>query len=567
MKKLKTFLTVILLSAMLITALVSCNDKTPSEEDKNPEFDISAYQIIRIDASNQTLTDMTVKFKKSIKEHVKSDLKVGTDYVKRGEELDENTDKNAKEILIGDTNRSASIAAVAELNEKGYEKGFIIKVTDNKIAIVGTSDNDTVLGLKYFITNYVLKSEKDNMLPIKSGDTFSKENGDIIHIGADLEMVVLEKLSTIYNPGKKSQVWTPYCKVIKLECQPDNKNNGILLATHEQRGGSHSSDTLNRYPVFSSSDDGDTWKRIAWVNDNHNKGAIVGWQPSLYELPADVGEYKAGTVLMGTCTRIQGTATMMVTHASKDCGKTWKTLGNVAVGGPWRDVQNESDGLYEPVYLYEEETKRLYCFYSDEIENGADGHSQRLVYKYTTDLVNWSDIYEMVACDEFDLRPGMVAITRMGDGRYAMAYELGHYGAHGHYPIFIKYTDRLDDWGDPNDVGVPVSHGEKIPGSAPAIAWTPDGGEKGTLFLMSSGKTGKYDTNTWSDLFISFDYGETWTSIENPIPTMGNDNINGVSYSSGMYVDKNGTLYHANNTQVAEKTMSSMALMVIIKVY
>ncbi len=566
MKKFKLFLTVLLIISTLIMMLVSCkekNDGTPSVSTPAEESDmtnITGYKIVRKDKANDTLKKMVSNFKKSILDATKADLEVTTDFIKGGEAPDENTDKNAKEILVGETNRSTSISALNKLSEKKYENGFIIEVVENKIIILGTSDNDTVLGLKYFINNYVITSKNENTLLVKVGDTFDKENGKILYTSANLDMVVLEKYSTVIDPGKKSQAHFTYPKIIKLENQPDEKNNGILLATNEQRT-TNASDSQYRYPIYKSTDDGDNWERIAFVADEVNKNLTVGYQPYLLELPEDMGEFKKGTIFMSGCSYTSN-KTAMVLYYSTDIGATWTTWGNVATGGGYSadNSQLASSGVWEPILMYDDDTNRLYCMYSDELD---DEHSQRLVYKYTTDMKNWSDTYEMVACSNKMLRPGMIAITKMGNGKYALIFEM--VGMNGN-PVYIKICDALDNWGDVSDYGKPVASGSKSLGSSPVIAWTPDGGECGTLFMTGSHMASGGDGVNRCEMFMSFDYGKTFVTMANPIHNMVNPQVHS-GYSPGMYVDKDGYLYYVNDPERDKGAFAEKLDFVKIKVY
>jgi hypothetical protein len=171
----------------------------------------------------------------------------------------------------------------------------------------------------------------------------------------------------------------------------------------------------------------------------------AGYQSYIYELPADVGEFKKGTLIFTGCCHSKKNTKLPI-YTSTDLGKTWTGHGNVAIGNGFNDGGWSSDGIWEPVVMYE--NGRLYCFYSDELENGnpsthAGGHNQRLVYKYTTDMKNWSEIHEMVALDDPALRPGMVELTRMGNGKWALAYEMvGEKGS----PIYLKFAEALDSW-------------------------------------------------------------------------------------------------------------------------
>ena len=66
-----------------------------------------------------------------------------------------------KEILIGETDRPESAAALALLNTEG----FAITYTDGKIAIVGTNPAQTICGVNYFTEKYLDGSGKAADLP------------------------------------------------------------------------------------------------------------------------------------------------------------------------------------------------------------------------------------------------------------------------------------------------------------------------------------------------------------------------------------------------------------------
>ena len=354
MNKIKSLIAFALVLSMLALCIVSCSKPQESPDDTTPTnyTDISTYSIVRVDSASGQLPNITSAFKKILLEYTKAALTVSTDYVPRNETLDE----SGNEILIGDTNRKASIEALEELKAEGFDNGYIIKAIDNKIVIVGMNDNDTILGIKYFINNYVMKSEKENTLPIKSGDSVIEKTGKLLYMTDTFDAVVLEEMTDIWSPTtKKSNEQCTYGKIIKLE--HNGANNGILIATHETVGW-----TDGRYPIYRSTDDGKTWEEISRISDSLNKKSVPGWQPYLFELPADVGTFKEGTLLYAGCSRINNMAqTAMTLYKSTDLGETWKAFKNV-------DIVNGGIGygLWEPVLMYEEETGRVYCFYSDD---------------------------------------------------------------------------------------------------------------------------------------------------------------------------------------------------------
>lgn len=346
----------------------------------------------------------------------------------------------------------------------------------------------------------------------------------------------VEHQSDIFLPaGTHTADVCEYTSIIQLNHQKNPDDNGKLLATFEWWG--------NAYPIFESADDGQTWEQIGSVTDDLNSGYYGEWMPFLYELPADIGEFEEGTVIFAatSITEAEVTGSTITLYKSDDLGRTFHAFCNVdeAGGIDW--------GVWEPYLIYDEESGRLFCFYSDDSD---PVHSQKLVYKYSTDLVNWSEKYECVACDDPELRPGMVSVTKMGNGEYFMAYEM--VGIDGN-PIYCKRSASLDNWDDIADYGTIVSAAGKTFGSSPYAAWSPAGGKCGTLIVTAHHMV-KGKSSTGTDMFLSFDYGKTFAPVDNPLPyTWKGHEKSG--YSPSLFVSSDGaTLYYVNNPSGYDST-------------
>lgn len=346
----------------------------------------------------------------------------------------------------------------------------------------------------------------------------------------------VETVSDVYIPEETDgNIVREYPTIIKLRHQENEEDNGKLLASFEKWG--------DTYPIYISEDDAESWKYVSTVKDNLNEGYWNEWMPFLYELPADIGSYKKGTIILAA-TSILGfgenvSKSTITLYSSTDIGKTFNAFCNVdeAGGIDW--------GVWEPFLIYEEETGRLFCFYSDDSD---PEHSQKLVYKYTTDLMNWSEKYECIACEDPSLRPGMISIAEMGNGEYLMVYEM--VGISGN-PIYCKRTTKLDDWGDIEDYGKVITAAGKTLGSSPYVIWSPKGGENGTLFLVAHHHV-RGESKTGTDMFISLDYGKTYIPVANPLPYT-HDTSERCSYSPSFYLSEDGaTLYYANSVPCYE---------------
>lgn len=363
--------------------------------------------------------------------------------------------------------------------------------------------------------------------------------------------LTIEKKYIFASPNDPSSAFSfSYPTMIRLA--HNGKNNGMLIASHAALYGSRDD---NGYRIYRSNDDGDSWEIISRAVDDHTQYVHESiLQPCLFELPCDMGEFKEGTLFLGGCSRgnfpDKKPMTAMALYYSLDLGVTWKAYHTLAVGGG----AVETEGVWEPFFIYEEQTGRVYCFYSDEsnasgTKNGPK--AQELVYKYTTDMVNWSDLGIAISCtDRENFRPGMVAISKTPIG-YVMSYEL--VGISGS-PTYCKVTKKLDDWGDIADVGYAVvSRDGKSMGTAPWSAWTPVGGENGMLFSVANHMIEcEAIDGTGTDMFVSFDYGKTNIAIENPSKFVQNRK-NKLSYSSYIGFSEDGrTMYYMNSVNLGK---------------
>ena len=551
MKTFKRVGALLIVAVMLLAALVACGSgkKDDKNDDKNDDksgeeisdfIDVSKYTIVRPEVASRNIVGVTSKLKTSIKDSCKADIKVVTD--------DES--ETEYEILIGKTNRSVSSDIASSLSKAAKKEAFAISVNGTKIVIVGISDDDTLIGVNHFINEYVDKSKGEKTLALKKGDTtVLKQTGKLHYVSPNYDAVVIEKTATAATPSSPiSSDFFNFSKIVKLEHQSDESKNGMLFVTSESK-------PSTRYPLFRSEDDGKTWTSLPRIGDAV-LNASTGYQPFLFELPVDMGDYKAGTLLFAANTISPG-KTNLILQASTDFGETWESLGVVAQGGSYNGITYASEGLWEPFIVYEEETGRLYYTYSDETD---PKHNQKLSYKYTTDLKKWSEDGDMCALG--DLRPGMVSLTRMGNGKWALVYEMINNNVNGlHENIHIKFADSMTSW-DVADKGTPVSSGGAGLAGAPSVVWVPGGGECGTLIVTAVYDWGTVYSDTACTFFVSFDYGKTFTVMDNPLHVKGP----ATGYSTGFYVDKEGSLYYVNNTEYIQSVNDKM-LMAKIKVY
>ena len=546
MKNTKTLLkavSVILCSTFLFSALIGCTDE-PTETPATPEgfMDISGFTIVRPDNTTDHIIDYTASLKKAIKDNIGAELTVSLD----------DTAESEKEILIGATNRAASALALEKLAEATSEDSYIIDITENKICIVGTTDNATLRAIKIFKEEYVDISAGKGALDLSAGTTKAKnyktDRIEVLDNGLEIEIchdavTIVEECSEWYLGGIKMEVTNlGYPKGVTLQHQKNPEDNGKII--------SHLfvSDKLGpktKSCVVESSDGGKTWKIISRPTEQNAMNKAHGLEPGnmsqIYELPEAVGDYPAGTLVYANGSLSYGLRTEIWMWYSTDCGRTWRQTAQIAT---MPNTDSEGKGVWEPYAIYD--NGYLYCFYSDQTNPTYD---QALTFRRSKDGVNWEEPKYVCTFEGKQEGPGMIIITKMGNGEFFAAYEYyGKAGAHAKGQIYYKKTRDLNDWGDPTDIGTMIrSDGYEIIG-APACLWIPAGGECGTLIV-----SGKKDNSGTEDhrMMVSNDYGETWITMSNPLPyVIGNNTRVGHSPALFLGTDER-TVYYINQTAVS----------------
>ncbi|MBQ8287312.1 MAG: exo-alpha-sialidase [Clostridia bacterium] len=437
---------------------------------------------------------------------------------------DSEADSSAKLLLVGDTTLPATAAAKEKLSATA-ENSYVIAFEENTIAIVGNTADATMVGMKYFLMNYVVGDGYTGV----AGDCYVGEFGDEVRIFSNLSQWTLEETVVIDKPPADNPSATlKYPSIIELQHQPGGVNNGMLYATGERWIDNH------MCPIYCSADGGSTWAELTEVKDTTHRGVRTAFAPCLYELPVQVGEMPAGTLILGANSIDTAWRNIyVVLYRSYDLGVTWEAFATVGA--------SEGTGGYWEANFACTDDGTLICYFSDDTDSF---HSQKLVLRYTKDGENWSDFVETVALDNGGLRAGMPVVTKMGNGQYFMAYEI--VGMAGN-PVYYKITDDPLDWGDPADTGKLLKSGRKSLAATPWCTWIPAGGECGTL-IVTGWRMATGESETGSDIFLSFDYGRTWTTMDNYYDYEWYSDNDTWGYSTSMFFSQDGeTLYYMAN--------------------
>ncbi len=153
---------------MLLLALVLClgsfgcanpNDTPNPDDGSTPGGDLeqealalvengtSAFTIMRSDYASSLYTNLSLEIQRAIESVSGAKLPLATDY-----ETKDSDNTALYEILLGETNRPESAAAKEELTENDQ---YLIRISGNKIILIGNSDEAITEAVTYFLATYV----------------------------------------------------------------------------------------------------------------------------------------------------------------------------------------------------------------------------------------------------------------------------------------------------------------------------------------------------------------------------------------------------------------------------
>ena len=229
-----------------------------------------------------------------------------------------------------------------------------------------------------------------------------------------------------------------YCTTYAKSAQT---TSGRILASFEDDNQPAQGQT---FPIFSSTDDGRSWTKIASVADTSSRHWGSNWtNPFLYVLPQAIGSMPAGTILLaGIVSPPDRSATSIQLYKSNDDGFHWTWVSEAALGGGEWGSANPTP-IWEPYLIVA--NNKLIVYYSDERDKTA--HDQKIVHQTSANGLSWGPVVEDVAMADRALRPGMPVVTRMANGQYIMVFEMvGQSGT----PNNFKISSNPESWNAPN---------------------------------------------------------------------------------------------------------------------
>lgn len=363
--------------------------------------------------------------------------------------------------------------------------------------------------------------------------------------------------SATFDPGGAT-----YSRIICLK--NSGASNGTLLCTYDQlknvsvKQDDGSSVSKQVYPIYRSTDNGNSWNLISNVYDK-KYNLLRTSQPCLYELPQQVGDMPAGTIILAGNIFDDSpyTQSRIVLYKSTDGGYTWSFLSEVDNGGPCvydPSTTSTTTTVWEP-FLGMSEDGQLVCYYSDERQK-ADGVLQAVSFKISSDGVNWGTLSNVVAINNRSDRPGMITVTALPNGKYMATYEMVNRPSltKNNAIVYCKFSEDGVTW-DAGSLGtrVALANGRGI-GSSPYVKWIDAGGPNGMVVISAKWATDSSDSiSGGQNFYVNYNLGEgTWERLPMAVTYDFNDlsggYFSGFSQSFDVSPD-NATLYQATNVE------------------
>lgn len=295
------------------------------------------------------------------------------------------------------------------------------KITKIVVGAVGL----TVLGLSTITAQ-----------PAKAADGGASSDNSVVTVATKDQLPGTQGVNFLYGRG------------MVTTHQSDPSYNGRLYATSEN----YTSGTPS-FKIFESTDHGGTWNKISEVKDTQH-GWGMRYQPFLYELPEQIGDMPAGTLLCaGNSIPSDLSKTSIDLYKSTDHGRSWTYVSTVAKGGTATTTTNGNGPVWEPFLKVIDH--KLVTFYSDERDK--PDHSQLLAHQVSTNGVDWGQEVDDVADTRSAARPGMATVSQMPNGKYIMTYEMMG-SVNGSGKSYYKISDDGFNW-KPTELGTYLTDG------------------------------------------------------------------------------------------------------------
>ncbi|MFC3492707.1 RICIN domain-containing protein [Glycomyces rhizosphaerae] len=354
-----------------------------------------------------------------------------------------------------------------------------------------------------------------------------------------------------FNPEGAAPAGTTYAKIIVL-------SNGTQLVTYDQLVLQNGEQV---YPIYRSTDNGTSFTKIADVNPSDQFPALTRTaQPFLFEVTQTTGDLAAGTILLaGMIMPEDRSSSRLVVYKSTNQGTSWSYLSTIDSGGPAvydPSPSSTTTTVWEPS-LAIDGNGGLAAYFSDERQK-ANGVLQAISYRRSTDGGHtWGSLVNVSAPTNQSDRPGMITVTKMGDGRYLATFEVVNRPSQSNNTAPVYYKTSADglNWGTTTSIGTPIklANGRGI-GSSPYVTWAPSGGPKGMVVVASKWSLdGNGTIDGGQNFYVNYNLGEgPWERLPMAVTYDASDTQGGnfSGFAQGIDVSADGrTLYQATNVE------------------
>jgi hypothetical protein len=316
-----------------------------------------------------------------------------------------------------------------------------------------------------------------------------------------------------------------YAKILVLK--HSGSYNGTIFVTYDQLTWVNG---VQVYPIYKSADNGASWTHVTDIVPSHDFPTLIRTsQPFLYELPQASGGLSAGTLLLaGNIMPSDKSSTRIVLYKSTDHGATWSLLSTVDTGGPAiydPSPTSTTSSIWEPS-LNLDANGDLVCYFSDERQKVYDSTGkdtstsilQAVSYHVSTDGgQTWGAEGNVAAIPDDSDRPGMITVTKMGNGQYMATYEVVNQPSQSLNTAVVYYKLSSDGitW-NANSLGtqIKLANGRGM-GSSPYVRWVPAGGPNGTVIVSSKWAVDSSgNISGGQNFYVNYNYGQgSWEQM------------------------------------------------------
>ena len=359
-----------------------------------------------------------------------------------------------------------------------------------------------------------------------------------------------------FNPEGGAPAGTTYAKIVVLK--NSGTANGTQLVTFDQlvlQSG------VQVYPIYRSTDNGTSWTHVTDVNPSATFPTLTRTaQPFLFEVTQTTGSLTAGTLLLaGMIMPADRSSSRLVVYKSTNQGTSWSYLSTIDTGGPAvydPSPSSTTSTVWEPS-LAIDSSGGLVAYFSDERQK-ASNVLQAVSYRRSTDGgATWGSLVNVSAPTNKSDRPGMITVTKLGDGRYMATFEVVNRPSlsQNTAPVYYKISNDGLNWGSTTSIGTPITlaDGRGI-GSSPYVKWVPSGGPKGMVVVASKWSlTSSGAIDGGQNLYVNYNLGDgPWERLPMAVTYDATDTQGGnfSGFAQGIDVSVDGrTLYQATNVE------------------